>query len=187
MAEQVRLADVQDPPGAAAEQIDAGRARQPGGQSQLLLRARATSLGWAAGSRAEAAGQEIVVTVTPGSEPVVAASDLRDGQHLAALGADARGKAEVEAAALGRCRLFCDEWEQAAGGGELSGAVDRGLTRAEVTQLGDVLIGRAPGRTSREEVTLFDSTGLATQDLGIAIAVHQRWRAGEVSAVEVPL
>ena len=57
-----------------------------------------------------------MVTVTPGAEPVILASDLRPGQHLVVLGADASGKAEVELAALERCRLFCDEWEQAAPG-----------------------------------------------------------------------
>ena len=58
---------------------------------------------------------------------MILASDLRPGQHLAVLGADARGKAEVELAAIERCRLFCDEWEQAASGGELAGAVAAGV------------------------------------------------------------
>ena len=63
----------------------------------------------------------MVATVTPADEPVITAADLRAGQHLAVLGADAHGKAEVELDAFGRCRLFCDEWEQASKGGELSG------------------------------------------------------------------
>ena len=76
--------------------------------------ALAAELGWARRAIArEAAAQDVVVTVTPGAEPVILASDLRPGQHLAVLGADASGKAEVELAALERCRLFCDEWEQA--------------------------------------------------------------------------
>ena len=50
---------------------------------------------------------------TPGAEPVVLASDLRPGQHVAALGADVAGKSEVELEALARCRLFCDDWAQA--------------------------------------------------------------------------
>ena len=93
------------------------------------------------------------------------------------LGADAHGKAEVEAAALARCRLFCDEWEQASSGGELAGAVAAGTVgRGDVTQLGDVLIGAAEGRSSAEEITLFDSTGLAIQDLAIAAAAYDAWR-----------
>jgi len=143
--------------------------------------ALAAELGWRAGDRGEAAAQDLVVTVTPAQQPVVLASDLRPGQHLAVLGADARGKAEVELAALERCRLFCDEWQQAAGGGELSGGLAAGVVnRDDVTQIGDVIAGRSEGRRSQEEITLFDSTGLAIQDLAIAIAVYDAWREGRV-------
>ena len=148
----------------------------------------ARELGWRPGTRSEAAVQDVVVTVTPGEEPVVLASDVRDGQHIAALGADVTGKAEVELAALERCRLFCDEWRQASGGGELAGAVAAGkVDRESVTELGDVIAGRAPGRRSDADTTLFDSTGLAIQDLAIAIAVYDAWRGGEVDASRVSL
>jgi alanine dehydrogenase len=148
----------------------------------------ADELGWVPGTREEAVGQDVVVTVTPGEEPVVLASDLRLGQHFAVLGADAKGKSEVELAAIERCRLFCDEWEQASSGGELAAAVQTGaLARGGVTQLGDVLVGRAEGRGSPEEITLFDSTGLAIQDLGIAIAVYEAWHDGRVAGREVAL
>jgi alanine dehydrogenase len=150
--------------------------------------ALASELGWRTGDRSDAASQDVVVTVTPGGEPVVEAADLRPGQHVAALGADAKGKAELESAALERCRLFCDDWTQASSGGELSGPVAAGLvTRDRVTQLGDVILGRAEGRRSDEEITLFDSTGLAIQDLGIAIAVYEAWREGRVQAQLVSL
>jgi len=156
---------------------------RPGAAERL-----AAELGWRAGDRAEAAAQDVVVTVTPGDAPVILASDLSPGQHLAVLGADAGGKAEVELAAIERCRLFCDEWEQAAGGGELSNGVAAGVVKREgVTQLGDVIAERAEGRRSPEEVTLFDSTGLAIQDLGIAIAVYEAWREGRVEAALVAL
>ncbi len=148
----------------------------------------AEELGWEAGGRDEATAADIVVTCTPGDDPVLAASDLRDGQHIAALGADAHGKAELERDALRRCHLFCDEWQQASSGGELSGAVAAGeVGRGQVTQLGDVLIGEAPGRASDEEATLFDSTGLAVQDLGIALAVLDALRAGRIDAQQVEL
>jgi ornithine cyclodeaminase/alanine dehydrogenase-like protein (mu-crystallin family) len=148
----------------------------------------ASELGWRVGDRAEAAAQDVVVTVTPGDQPVILASDLRPGQHIAVLGADAHGKAEVELEALERCRLFCDEWEQASAGGELANGVDAGVVRREdVTQLGDVLVGSAEGRRPDDEVTLFDSTGLAIQDLGIVQAVFEAWREGRVEAPRVNL
>jgi alanine dehydrogenase len=150
--------------------------------------ALADELGWAAGTREEAARQDVVVTLTPGRAAVIGASDLRPGQHLAVLGADAAGKSEVEPQALARCRLFCDDWEQAAGGGELAGAVAAGVvSRDDVTQLGDVIAGRSEGRRSAEEITLFDSTGLAIQDLGIATAAYEAWRQGRIGAAAVDL
>jgi alanine dehydrogenase len=148
----------------------------------------AGELGWRVGSRGEAAAQDVVITMTPGDEPVILESDLRKGQHLAVLGADAHGKAEAEPKAIARCRLFCDEWEQAAAGGELAGPVSEGkVDRERVTELGDVLIGRAAGRGSADEITLFDSTGLAIQDLGIAQAALEAWRSGRVDAGTVDL
>ena len=149
--------------------------------------ALADELGWRAGDRGEAAAQDVVVTVTPGEQLVILDADLRPGQHLAVLGADAHGKQEVDLAAIERCRLFCDEWEQASAGGELANGVHAGrVKREEVTQLGDVLNG-APGRTSDDEITLFDSTGLAIQDLAIAQAVYAAWADGEIEAPVVSL
>jgi alanine dehydrogenase len=150
--------------------------------------ALADELGWRAGDRGEAAAQDVVVAVTPGGDPVILESDLRPGQHLAALGADAHGKQEVDLAAIRRCRLFCDEWEQASAGGELANGVEAGLvSREDVTQLGDVLTGESGWTRSDGEITLFDSTGLAIQDLAICQALYERWRAGEVDAAVVSL
>ena len=150
--------------------------------------ALADELGWRAGDRGEAAAQDVVVTMTPGQDLVILESDLRRGQHLAVLGADAHGKQEVDLAAIKRCRLFCDEWEQASAGGELANAVDAGLIkRDDVIQLGDALTGGAEGRRDDEEITLFDSTGLAIQDLAICRTVYERWQAHEVEAPLVRL
>jgi ornithine cyclodeaminase/alanine dehydrogenase-like protein (mu-crystallin family) len=150
--------------------------------------ALADELGWRAGSGEEAAGQDVVVTVTPGDQPVIGVATLAAGQHIAVLGADAHGKAEVELEALERCRLFCDEWVQASAGGELANGVDAGrIRRDEVTQLGEVLTGKAEGRRTGDETTLFDSTGLAIQDLAIAQSVYEAWRDGRVEARVVQL
>jgi len=177
--------------GAAAARCLAAAGFGPGVCADLraeLAEALASELGWRAGDRAEGAAQDVVVTVTPGTEPVILASDLRPGQHIAALGADARGKAELELAALERCRLFCDDWPQASAGGELSGAAAAGRIDPDgVTQIGDVVLGRAEGRRGTDEVTLFDSTGLAIQDLAIAIAVYEAWREERVRASLVSL
>jgi ornithine cyclodeaminase/alanine dehydrogenase-like protein (mu-crystallin family) len=108
--------------------------------------------------------------------------------HLNMLGADGPGKAEATVEAVARCRLFCDEWVQASHGGELTGALQAGrIERTDVTELGAVLAGEAPGRSHPEEVTMFDSTGLAIQDLGIAIAAWRAWEAGGVDAQTVRL
>jgi ornithine cyclodeaminase/alanine dehydrogenase-like protein (mu-crystallin family) len=70
--------------------------------------------------------------------------------------------------------VFCDEWEQASHGGELAAAVERGaIGRSDVTELGAVLTGAAEGRRDDDEITIFDSTGLAIQDLAIAIAAYE--------------
>ena len=148
----------------------------------------AGELDWEAGSREDALACDVVTCVTPGSEPVVLESDLRPGLHLNMLGADGPGKAEAETAAVARAELFCDEWEQASHGGELTGAVEAGLvTRDHVRQLGDVLTGAAPGRSGVDAVTLFDSTGLAIQDLAICLALLSAHRAGSMSTTTVRL
>jgi ornithine cyclodeaminase/alanine dehydrogenase-like protein (mu-crystallin family) len=124
-----------------------------------------------AGSIDEALDAELIVTVTPGHEVVIAEGRLRDGQHVSLMGADGPGKAEMAGAELARARLFCDDWEQASHGGELAHAVEAGVVaEQDVTALGAVLAGNATGRGSDAEITAFDSTGLAIQDLAIALA-----------------
>jgi alanine dehydrogenase len=143
----------------------------------------AGELGWEAGTREEALDCDVVTCVTPGAEPVVLDSDLRPGLHLNMLGADGPGKAEAEVSAVARAELFCDEWQQASHGGELTGAVAAGLvTRADVGELGDVMTGAAPGRSGEDAITLFDSTGLAIQDLSLCLALLSGGRAASSTA-----
>lgn len=150
--------------------------------------ALAAELGWRPGSRSEAVRSDVVSCVTPGAEVVVDVGDLRPGLHLNMLGADGPGKAEATIGAVASCALFCDEWEQAAHGGELTGAIEAGLVgREQVTELGAVLAGEAAGRPGPAAVTLFDSTGLAIQDLAIAAAAYRAWRDGAVAAQAVRL
>jgi alanine dehydrogenase len=145
-------------------------------------------LGWSTGSRRQALGCDVICCITPGAEVVVDTGDLHRGAHLNMLGADGPGKAEATVGAVAACALFCDEWAQASHGGELTGAVEAGLiTRHQVTELGAVLAGESPGRPGADAVTLFDSTGLAIQDLAIAGAAYRRWRDGGVPAQTVSL
>jgi ornithine cyclodeaminase/alanine dehydrogenase-like protein (mu-crystallin family) len=87
------------------------------------------------------------------------------------MGGDGPGKAEISSVELSRTRIFCDDWEQASHGGELAHACEEGLvSREDVGLIGAVLAGDAEGRRAPGEITTFDSTGLAIQDLAIAIA-----------------
>jgi alanine dehydrogenase len=137
-------------------------------------------------SREEALAADRLVTVTPGNEVLIPEGSLRPGQHVSLMGADGPGKAEIAVAELARARVFCDDWEQASHGGELAAAVAAGrLSREEVTTLGAVLAGEAPGRESDADVTVFDSTGLAIQDLAIALAAIARADALDLPAVDL--
>ncbi|HET9506527.1 MAG TPA: ornithine cyclodeaminase family protein [Gaiellaceae bacterium] len=128
-----------------------------------------------ASSAAEALAADVLVTVTPGKQIVLPPGSLRPGQHVSLLGADGPGKAEIAVEELARARVFCDDWDQASHGGDLAAAVGAGaIGRDDVTELGDVLVGSKPGRTAAAEITVFDSTGLAIQDLAVARAALAR-------------
>ena len=137
----------------------------------------------AAESAEEALRADLVVTMTPGHEPLFPAGSLRPGQHVSLMGADGPGKAEIDPLELVRTHMFCDDWEQASHNGELVHAIEAaGLAREQVTELGAVLTGESAGRLAPDEVTTFDSTGLAIQDLAIALAAFEA-----VSEVDPPL
>jgi alanine dehydrogenase len=139
-----------------------------------------------AAGREEALAADLLVTVTPGRQVVLDEGSLLRGQHASLMGADGPGKAEIAVAELERVRVFCDDWEQASHNGDLVHAVEAGaLARDDVSQLGDVLIGTAEGRKSDDEITVFDSTGLAIQDLAIALAALER--ADELGLPAIPL
>jgi len=139
-----------------------------------------------ASSREEALAADLVVTVTPGHEILLPEGSLQPGQHVSLMGADGPGKAEIAVAELARTRVFCDDWEQASHNGDLVHAVNSGmLGRDDVVQLGDVLAGTAEGRPSDRDITIFDSTGLAIQDLAIALAAMER--AGDLDLPEIEI
>jgi ornithine cyclodeaminase/alanine dehydrogenase-like protein (mu-crystallin family) len=149
---------------------------------EVRARAAADELGAELASREEALAADAVVTVTPGKEIVFAEGSLRPGQHASLMGADGPGKAEIAPEEMRRVRMFCDDWEQASHNGDLAHS---GLTRDDVTQLGDVLAGTAEGRRSDDEITAFDSTGLAIQDLAIALAAMERVDELELPTIDI--
>jgi ornithine cyclodeaminase/alanine dehydrogenase-like protein (mu-crystallin family) len=139
-----------------------------------------------AASGAEALECEVVITVTPGAEILYPKGSLAAGQHVSLMGADGPGKAEVALDELRGTHLFCDDWEQASHGGELAAAVAAGVVRrADVTEIGAVLVDQAEGRRSARDITLFDSTGLAIQDLAIAKAAYAKHDELGLQAIEL--
>jgi alanine dehydrogenase len=139
-----------------------------------------------AAGREEALAADLLVTVTPGRQVVLDEGSLLRGQHASLMGADGPGKAEIAVAELERVRVFCDDWEQASHNGDLVHAVEAGvLARDDVSQLGDVLIGTAEGRKSDDDITVFDSTGLAIQDLAIALAAMETAAAIDMPRIDL--
>ncbi len=119
---------------------------------------------------------DIVTTITPSRTPLVYKDWIRPGTHINAIGADAPGKQELETQILLAGRVFIDDWEQAAHGGEINVAVStKKFTEQQVAgELGQVLSGNTPGRLSDDEITIFDSTGLALQDISVAKGIFQK-------------
>jgi ornithine cyclodeaminase/alanine dehydrogenase len=115
----------------------------------------------------EVAGtSDVIVTCTPSERPILRSEWVRPGTHINAVGADMPEKQEVEAALLGRARVFADARAQVVSRGECHHALEAGILSPEdIVEIGEVLSGRVPGRLSDEEITLFDATGIALQDL----------------------
>ncbi len=123
---------------------------------------------------------DICVTCTPAREALVTANDVRPGQFLAAVGADSEGKQELDPKILCKARVVADIAEQAARMGELQHALAAGLMEIGDlhAELGQIIAGERPGRTSDEQIFVFDSTGTALQDVAAAAAAYERAIAG---------
>ena len=124
----------------------------------------------------EACQADIVVTTTPVRNPIVQNDWIVSGTHINAIGADAPGKQELSMDLLKRAKVYVDEWTQASHGGEINRAVsEKKMTKADLAgELGDVITSHAPGRHSDEEITIFDSTGLAIQDVSVGQIVFEK-------------
>jgi alanine dehydrogenase len=161
---------------------DAHRVLYPGFEVLAADRAPAAAQRFAeeSGGRAvsieEAAGASVVCIATPSTTPVIARSFVQPGAHINAMGADGPGKQELDPALLPLARVIVDEPEQSLHGGELNVPVHLGTFKAEqiTATLGDVILGKAVGRASPTDITIFDSTGLAIQDVALAAALYER-------------
>ena len=120
---------------------------------------------------------DVIITITSSDKASVLDGHIRAGTHLACMGTDTVGKQEVEPALLARAVVFTDEVAQSVTIGEAQHAVGMGLISAgDITPLGDVLTGAHPGRTTAEQITLFDGTGVGLQDLAVAGVAMKRAR-----------
>jgi ornithine cyclodeaminase/alanine dehydrogenase len=136
----------------------------------------------------EAARCPVVCIATPSTAPVVQRGWVAAGTHINAMGADGPGKQELDPQLLRDARIVVDEPEQSLHGGELNVPISQGLLRESdiAATLGDVVAGRAAGRLAAGDITVFDSTGLAIQDVAVAAAIYERARTRGVGS-PVPL
>lgn len=123
------------------------------------------------------ASADMIVTCTPSRKPILKKQWIKPGAHINAIGADASGKQELDPAIIKNSSVVVDEWEQAAHSGEINVPVSRGLfSKKDLTaELSQVVSGQKKGRRSRDEITVFDSTGLAVLDIYFAKYIYDHY------------
>ncbi len=175
---------------AAAEQRDFDKvvAWNPHPEMLPRLEAVATELGLAfeAVTQEELGAQaDVIITITSAFEPLLMKDWIKPGTHLACMGTDTKGKMEVDAALVASASVFTDEVAQSITIGEAQHAIASGaMTEAQITPIGQVINGTHPGRTSADEITLFDGTGVGLQDLAVAsVAARLAAETGEATRV----
>jgi len=121
-------------------------------------------------------GADIVVTATPSREPLVLLEWIDSGVHINAIGSSGRGQRELSSGLVKAAKIVVDDWEQAQSAGELETPVAEGWITPEKIHgtLADVVTGRVPGRENADEITVFDATGLAFQDIACAAVAYRR-------------
>lgn len=130
---------------------------------------------------------DAIITITSSFAPIVKRSQIRPGTHLSCMGTDTVGKQEVEAELVAASKLFTDEVAQSISLGECQHAIAKGLVKeSDITPIGAVINGAHPGRTSQDEITLFDGTGVGLQDLAVAAMAVERAKAAGV-AIEIEI
>ena len=125
---------------------------------------------------------DILVTTTPSREPVVKSEWISEGTHINAIGADAPGKEELDPAILKRAKVVVDDIPQASHSGEVNVPISKKLIMVKdiCAELGEVITGKKKGRTADSDITVFDSTGLAIQDVATADMVYRKALAKKI-------
>lgn len=132
----------------------------------------------------EATGADIVVTTTPSRKPAVKKQHIRPGTHINAIGADAKGKQELEGHLLKGAKVVVDDIKQASHSGEINVPLSEGVIKIEdvYSTLGEIVANMKEGRKNNEELTIFDSTGLAIQDIACAKLVYEKAKGRKAPA-----
>lgn len=126
-------------------------------------------------------GSDIVVTTTPSTEPIVIDHWVSKGTHINAMGADTKGKQEIDIKLYQKSKIVVDDFRQCSELGETQHNLDFVRTQGIHAQLGEIIAGEKPGRENDDEITLFDATGIAFQDLvtaGLALSLAKEKRIG---------
>ena len=148
---------------------DTEAARDLAGKAQVDgLRAK-----WCETARQAIEGADVVVTATPSFSPVIEDAWIAPGTHINAFGADTRGKQELEESLFGRAKVVADYLPQCREIGECQHAFRSGRITAVHAELGEILAGRKPGRETRDEITVFDASGISLQDLAVAALAYE--------------
>jgi len=127
---------------------------------------------------------DVLITLTPSTRPLIRKDWIQPGTHICAMGADTTGKQELETDLVLAASVYVDDWAQATSIGECQGAARAGLTRNRILgTLGELLEGTVPGRQRDDAITLFDSTGMALQDLAVAAAALAGVGEGSVPGI----
>jgi len=130
---------------------------------------------------------DVIITIASASEPLLERDWIRPGTHIACMGTDTKGKQEVSADLVATATLFTDEIAQSVSIGETQHAIAMGsISEADITAIGEVINGTHPGRSSEDEITLFDGTGVGLQDLAVAsVAAKLAEAQGKAQVVEL--
>ena len=117
---------------------------------------------------------DVILTATPSRAPMIRREWVKPGTHFSCVGADMSGKQEIDAQILADARVFGDDIAQCVSVGESEAAIKQGLLAALAGEIGAVIAGELPGRTDEEQITVFDSTGIALQDLASAAVILKK-------------